>query len=89
MVVLELILIMRIGEHAPKGTPLLEVISLKMSFFLIQQRKNIKQFMLTTGSIWLVEIQIYKHFGPRLSTYRHALTHTNRRLELVIDSSLI
>lgn len=57
--------------------------------FLIQQRKNIKQFMLTTGSIWLVEIQINQHFGPRLSTYRHALTHTNRRLELVIDSSLI
>ena len=26
LVVLELILIMRIGEHAPKGTPLLEVI---------------------------------------------------------------
>lgn len=43
--------------------------------------------MLTTGSIWLVEIPINQHFGPRLSTYRHALTHPNWRLELVIDSS--
>lgn len=46
--------------------------------------------MLTTGSsIWLVEIPINHHFGPRLSTYRHALTHPNRILELGIDSSLI
>lgn len=62
MVVLELILIMRIGEHAPKGTPLLEVIERCQHLFLIQQRKNIKQFMLTTGSIWLVEIPINHHF---------------------------
>lgn len=41
--------------------------------------------MLTTGSIWLVEIQINKLDLDCL----HALTHPNRRLELVIDSSLI
>lgn len=46
LVVLELILIMRIGEHAPKGTPLLEVISRCQHPFLIQQRKNIKHLIL-------------------------------------------
>lgn len=51
---------MRIGE---KGTPLLEVIERCKHPF----KKNIKQFMLTTGSIWLVEIKINQHFGPRLS----------------------